>query len=51
MHRSVAGTQPDAVTQPQNQPQLEALLAFRRAGADSMLSYFALDAARLLRKP
>ena len=28
---------------------LEALLAFRRAGADGVLSYFALDAARLLR--
>jgi porphobilinogen synthase len=25
------------------------LLAFRRAGADGVLSYFALDAARLLR--
>jgi porphobilinogen synthase len=30
---------------------MEALLAFRRAGADGVLSYFALDAARLLRKP
>ena len=29
---------------------MEALLAFRRAGADSVLSYFALDAARLLRR-
>ena len=29
---------------------MEALLAFRRAGADGVLSYFALDAARLLRK-
>jgi len=28
---------------------MEALLAFRRAGADGVLSYFALDAARLLR--
>ena len=28
---------------------LESLLAFRRAGADGVLSYFALDAARLLR--
>ena len=28
---------------------MEALTAFRRAGADGMLSYFALDAARLLR--
>jgi porphobilinogen synthase len=28
---------------------LEALLAFKRAGADGVLSYFALDAARLLR--
>jgi porphobilinogen synthase len=27
---------------------MEALLAFRRAGADGVLSYFALDAARLL---
>jgi len=30
---------------------MESLLAFRRAGADGVLSYFALDAARLLRKP
>jgi len=30
---------------------MEALLAFRRAGADGVLSYFALDAARLLRTP
>jgi porphobilinogen synthase len=30
---------------------MEALLAFKRAGADGVLSYFALDAARLLRKP
>ncbi len=29
---------------------LEALLAFKRAGADGVLSYFALDAARLLRR-
>ncbi len=29
---------------------MEALLAFRRAGADGVLSYFALDAARLLRQ-
>jgi porphobilinogen synthase len=28
---------------------MEALLAFRRAGADGVLSYFALDAARVLR--
>jgi len=28
---------------------MEALLAFRRAGADGVLSYFALDAAKLLR--
>ncbi len=28
---------------------MEALIAFRRAGADGVLSYFALDAARLLR--
>jgi porphobilinogen synthase len=28
---------------------MEALLAFRRAGADGVLSYFALDAARWLR--
>jgi porphobilinogen synthase len=27
---------------------METLLAFRRAGADGVLSYFALDAARLL---
>ena len=29
---------------------METLLAFRRAGADGVLSYFALDAARLLAK-
>jgi porphobilinogen synthase len=29
---------------------MEALLAFRRAGADGVLTYFALDAARLLKK-
>jgi porphobilinogen synthase len=28
---------------------LEALLAFKRAGADGVLSYFALDAAEWLR--
>jgi porphobilinogen synthase len=28
---------------------MEALLAFRRAGADGVLSYFALDAAEWLR--
>jgi porphobilinogen synthase len=30
---------------------LESLLAFKRAGADGVLSYFALEAARLLRTP
>jgi porphobilinogen synthase len=29
---------------------LESLLAFKRAGADGVLTYFALDAARALRK-
>jgi porphobilinogen synthase len=29
---------------------MESLLAFRRAGADAILTYFALDAARLLRE-
>ena len=29
---------------------LEALLSFKRAGADGILTYFALDAARWLRK-
>jgi porphobilinogen synthase len=29
---------------------LESLLAFKRAGADGVLTYFALDAARLLKK-
>ena len=29
---------------------MEALLAFKRAGADGVLSYFALDAARLLKR-
>jgi porphobilinogen synthase len=28
---------------------MEALLAFKRAGADGVLTYFALDAARLLK--
>jgi porphobilinogen synthase len=28
---------------------MEALLAFKRAGADGILSYFALDAARWLK--
>ena len=28
----------------------ESLLAFKRAGADGVLTYFALDAARLLQK-
>ena len=28
---------------------MEALLAFKRAGADGILTYFARDAARLLR--
>jgi porphobilinogen synthase len=28
---------------------MEALLAFKRAGADGVLTYFALDAARILR--
>jgi porphobilinogen synthase len=27
---------------------LETLLAFKRAGADAILTYFAIDAARLL---
>ena len=30
---------------------MEALMAFRRAGADGVLTYFALEAARLLRQP
>jgi porphobilinogen synthase len=29
---------------------MESLLAFKRAGADGVLTYFALDAARQLRK-
>jgi len=29
---------------------LESLLAFKRAGADGILTYFALDAARLLKQ-
>jgi porphobilinogen synthase len=29
---------------------LEALLAFKRAGADGILTYFALDAARWLKE-
>jgi porphobilinogen synthase len=29
---------------------MEALLAFRRAGADGILTYFAVDAARWLNK-
>ena len=31
-----------------NQAMLETLLAFKRAGADGVLTYFARDAARLL---
>ena len=30
---------------------MESLMAFRRAGADGVLTYFALEAARLLRQP
>ncbi len=33
-----------------NAVMMESLLAFKRAGADGVLSYFALDAARLLRQ-
>jgi porphobilinogen synthase len=29
---------------------LEALLSFKRAGADGVLTYFALEAARLMRR-
>ncbi|MFP5483291.1 MAG: porphobilinogen synthase, partial [Gammaproteobacteria bacterium] len=29
---------------------LESLLAFKRAGADGILTYFALDAAKLLKQ-
>ena len=29
---------------------LESLVAFKRAGADAILTYFALDVARLLQK-
>jgi porphobilinogen synthase len=29
---------------------MESLLAFKRAGADGILTYFALDAARLMRR-
>jgi porphobilinogen synthase len=29
---------------------LESLLAFKRAGADGVLTYFAIDAGRLLQK-
>jgi len=29
---------------------MESLLAFKRAGADGVLTYFALDAARLIRQ-
>jgi porphobilinogen synthase len=29
---------------------LEALLAFKRAGADGILTYFAMDAAKALRR-
>ena len=30
---------------------LESLLAFKRAGADGILTYFAVEAARLLEEP
>jgi len=29
---------------------MESLMAFRRAGADGILTYFAIEAARLLKK-
>ena len=32
-----------------NKSVLESLLAFKRAGADAILTYFAVEAARLLR--
>jgi porphobilinogen synthase len=32
-----------------NKSVLESLLAFKRAGADAILTYFALETARLLR--
>ena len=34
----------------QDAVMMESLLAFKRAGADGVLTYFALDAARLLKK-
>ena len=34
----------------ENKAMLESLLAFKRAGADGILTYFARDAARLLRR-
>ena len=33
-----------------NRVVLESLLAFKRAGADGVLTYFAVEAARLLRE-
>lgn len=30
---------------------MEALLSFKRAGADGILTYFAIEAARLLSRP
>ena len=33
-----------------DQVMMEALLAFKRAGADGVLTYFAIDAARLMLK-
>jgi porphobilinogen synthase len=33
-----------------DQAMLESLLAFKRAGADGVLTYFARDAAKLLRR-
>jgi len=34
----------------ENAVMLESLLAFKRAGADGILTYFALDAARLIKQ-
>jgi porphobilinogen synthase len=34
----------------ENAVMLESLLAFKRAGADGILTYFALDAAKLLKQ-
>ena len=45
-----AGPLADAVEQQPWDPSIKSLTAFKRAGADGVLTYFALEAARWLKK-